>query len=88
MKLDPESVDDSMFIICAFRYALGRSSYAVSCVANVLCRFMPKMRVNDMNLIEKEIKEAIKKDRAGHDCCDVTEWEHVLTVIKYVKSKG
>jgi hypothetical protein len=63
--LDLRDVDDGMFVVAAFRYAIGRRSYAVSCIANVLRRLAPEMLPRDRCLIWKEIEEAIKRQQAG-----------------------
>jgi hypothetical protein len=64
-------------VFWAFRYCLGRRSYAVSdCVENLLDAF-PKLRRRDQLTIQKEIREAIQKGEAGMDM-DVKEWQRIL----------
>lgn len=61
----------------AFRYALGRRTYAVGLVAAELikhCQLLPKQtRV----MICNEIEDAQKRDGLG-DRCDIEQWERVL----------
>ena len=80
MKLYPKDTDHGMFIIAAFRYTLGRQTYAVGCITKVLIDLVPELKRSDKNLIFKEIHEAIDAGRAGMDF-DVKEWEKVADVI-------
>ena len=76
VKLYPTSVNGDMFILAAFRYALGRRTYAVACVADELLRFADAMDPFHKMLIAKEIREAIERGEAG-DECDVRAWTRV-----------
>jgi hypothetical protein len=72
---------DHTMLLCAFRYALGRRSYIVSMVIdeirkNFVC--LPKFH---LELMSKEIEEAIKDDMAG-DECDVQKWEWLKKEIE------
>lgn len=81
MDFDPERADEGMFIVAAFRHAIGRRTAAVDCVAAVLCRLAPVMREHDRERICKEIAEAIKVNRAGYSF-EVDVWQHVSEVLK------
>lgn len=76
----PCATDDSMFIIAAFRYALGRRTYAVECISTVLARLAPKMRTEDRDLIVREIEEALAKGNAG-DACDIESWKKLRNFL-------
>lgn len=67
-------------VIAAFRYALGRRSYAPSIIVSFLVKNWKKLSESDQKLIKKEIKEAIERGRAGDQYCDVPEWERVLNI--------
>lgn len=64
-------------IIYAFRYALGRRSYAVDEMTAIIKRYWAEISEHDRALIKGEIGEAIKTDRAG-DLCDQRDWVSVL----------
>ena len=73
--------DDIMF--WAFRYALGRHTYAVYGVAQYLIAHKDKITPSTRSLICKEIKEY--HDKYGRDGwqCDQDEWERVLDALKF-----
>ena len=61
----------------AFRYALGRSTYASSEVVSMLRHAWPKMDKGQRFMIIVEINEAIGRGCAGMDQ-DVKEWQSIL----------
>lgn len=61
----------------AFRYALGRRTYAVSDVVDAILKQWPAITDKTINMMKKEIEEAIDKGHAG-DFCDVQEWRKIL----------
>lgn len=61
----------------AFRYALGRMTYAVGDVANEIIRHASEISPQTRGLMTKEIREALGSNRAGMSM-DVTEWNKVL----------
>jgi len=61
----------------AFRYALGRRTYATSDVSSYLIEHWKELNTITRVLIHKEIKEAIKNDVAGMNC-DITSWKKLL----------
>lgn len=67
-------------LIWAFRYALGRSTYAVSDVATTLISNRDVLSPGDKELIVREIEEAIQNGQAGMDM-DVREWELVKDAL-------
>ena len=68
-------------IVYAFRYALGRSSYAVANVASELRAHNPTLSGKTRALIIKEIEEADSADNLGMDM-DRKEWMKTLTVLQ------
>lgn len=83
-SLDPKNIDDGMFIIAAFRYALGRRTYAVDCIITVLKRLIPEIKPLDLDMIVQEIEEAIKKKAAG-DLFDEENWLELKDLIQKVR---
>lgn len=65
----------------AFRYALGRMTYAVNEVATEIIRHADKLHENIKGLMIREIEEAIAKGQAGM-AMDVNRWEEVLDALK------
>ena len=68
-----EFKDPRLVLICAFRYALGRSTYMPSVIVD-------EIKINWDILPEhdkKQIKDDIKHDMAGMGC-DVRTWEKIL----------
>ena len=71
--------DLEMFvIIAAFRYSLGRRTYAVRIMTEFLKKNWANIPKTDRDLIQREIDEAIEKGCAGSPLIDVPEWEGVL----------
>lgn len=61
----------------AFRYALGRMTYAVDDVVTILISLKDELNGRIKHKICDEIKEAIKMNRAGHKC-DLEDWKRLL----------
>jgi len=61
----------------AFRYALGRKTFAVSEVVEELLEHWDELKFNDKITMRKEILHAIDTGKAGMDM-DVAEWNRVL----------
>ena len=72
-----KEIDNKHIIFWAFRYALGRMTYAVDEVVEYLIFNWDKMSVETKEQIQKEIREAIKKKNIGMDC-DKLNWERIL----------
>lgn len=68
---------EQFVVIAAFRYALGRRSYAVSLISDWLIKNWKEISINDQTLIKREIQEALDRDRAGMQM-DRQDWEKVL----------
>ena len=63
-------------LIYAFRYALGRSSYAVSTVIGVIIENAQNLTDSDLKLYIQEIKEAIKIEHCGMEM-DCRSWQRL-----------
>ena len=66
-------------MILGFRYALGRSTYVVADVVDLLERNWKAMDEYNRALIVREIGSAIDNGRAGMDI-DVILWNRVLVL--------
>lgn len=77
MKVD----EDILFY--AFRYALGRMTYAVTDVADVIIANADKLSRKTRDLIDKEIYDAICRKQAGMDI-DIKKWNEVRVKIQTV----
>ena len=64
-------------VFYAFRYCLGRSTYVVSDCVGYLIEHWENLSDDNQATIVKEIRSAIKSDKAGMSM-DVAEWEKVL----------
>jgi len=72
---------NSDILFYAFRYALGRKTYAVSDVVNCLEENWSELNYKDKTIIQKEIQEAIKEGNAGMDM-DIVQWQKILNLKK------
>jgi hypothetical protein len=71
---------DPALLMYAFRYALGRESYAVADVARVLITNVAHLRPDWRGQIVRDIDDAIAEDRAG-SASDVARWQDVKTAM-------
>lgn len=70
---------DSDILFYAFRYALGRMTYAVSTVAESIIKNWDELDVNRQSLIHKEIQEAFDNNNYGMEM-DKNTWQKVLNL--------
>lgn len=70
----------------AFRYALGRMTYAVGDVCGILIKNKDKIDIYNKELMIKEIKYAIKNKHAGWEC-DVKDWVKVMEELSEQSTK-
>jgi hypothetical protein len=68
---------DEEILFYAFRYTLGRMTYAVSTVSDCIIKNWDELSTNKQTLIQKEIIEAINSDNVGMDM-DRIAWERIL----------
>lgn len=74
VRLPPE------FLMYAFRYALGRMSYAVGDVADALVDNIGKLRPDWRSQIIRDIEAAVACGRAGMQM-DVERWRQVAAAM-------
>ncbi len=77
----------SDILFYAFRYALGRSTYAVHDVAQTVMRHADSIDRNDREVMVREIREALEVDAAGM-WPDRDQWSRVLDVLEGVGVSG
>lgn len=77
---------DENVLFWAFRYALGRRTYAVEDVAAWIVFQAEKLSPGTRELMDKEIAEAIENDRAGMEM-DVHTWLRVRVALDTAKHK-
>lgn len=71
---------------CAFRYALGRMTYIVGDVCDILRKNVDKIDPYNRELMIKEINKAIKDGHAGMDG-DVQKWQILSYVLEDTKNE-
>ena len=79
-KLNKNDIDIAFF---AFRYALGRRTYAVSMVADYLKNHWAEIDGKTQKKIQDEIFQALDRGEAG-DECDKARWIEI-TKLKLTK---
>ena len=77
MKIDDN--EQRELLIYAFRYTLGRASYAPHTVVRILKRNWAKISPHDKQLYKREIREAIELSKAGMPC-DESAWKSLLSM--------
>lgn len=75
MKYSPIEVQPAI-LMYAFRYALGRQSYAVADVADALVAHRDALRLDWRQQIIRDIGEALDEGRAGMGT-DIETWRRV-----------
>ncbi len=74
-------------VMYAFRYALGRKTYAVGTVSKYLIENWHRFRQFTREQIVKEIEEAIEKGEAGMKM-DIQSWKAVLLSEEATKEEN
>lgn len=64
-------------LLCAFRYSLGRRTYITSTCVEWLEKWWDCLPEGYQRQVHGDIKDAIKRGRAG-DKCDIESWQKVL----------
>lgn len=70
-----------VFLLYAFRYALGRMTYAVGDVADQLIAYRDILQPDWRRQIVQDIHNAIENGTAGQEC-DVERWRAVAEAMK------
>jgi len=68
---------NNIVLFMAFRYALGRKTYAVSLVVDEIIDRWETLDDVDKKQYKKEIQEAIDSGHAGMNI-DIIEWKRIL----------
>lgn len=76
--------DQDTILFYAFRYALGRMTYSVFDVVDIIIKNVDIVSINHRQLMIKEIKNAIENGRAGMQM-DVEEWKRLVRVLDNIK---
>jgi hypothetical protein len=70
--------DDRLVLICAFRYALGRMTYVVGVVVEIIHKNWDKFDDSTKGLFSREILEHQRMfNSLGHDC-DTRDWMSIV----------
>ena len=81
IQLNFDDVNQSILLMCAFRYALGGRSYATSSIIEVIKANIPNMGDITKAKYATEIENAIKNNLAGGKY-EIEEWQSVLEMLK------
>ena len=76
MNLIPEK-DERDVLIYAFRYSIGRMSFAPHTIVEILKKNWDMLSHADKLLFQREIREEAARDNLGMDC-DKNEWLSIL----------
>lgn len=68
--------NEEIVLICAFRYALGRSTYVVSSVIDEIIGNWSGLSRGAQLLIKNEIETAIRQNAAGEEA-DIEDWQRI-----------
>lgn len=83
-ELEARDIPDAMLdelVGWAFRYGLGRQSYAVGMIAEAVRTYRQRLLPQTRARLMREIEEAIQRGEAGM-ACDVREWEAVHAALQ------
>lgn len=79
MEIKTSVFNDLMW--CSMRYALGRKTYIVGRICDVLIEYVDDLFPCQRKAMAEEIAEAIDSGQAGMNI-DVKEWKKVLGALK------
>lgn len=86
-ELKLSRADFRLLILSAFRYALGRMTYIVPVVANVIREGKDMLDSQTIDMIIQEIEEAEKRDGLGMEC-DIDVWLKLKKELEDFRSSG
>ena len=84
VKMDNQDIND--FAVYAFRYCLGRQSYAIYTINQLIRKYLKHLSNETLNLFLKEITNAINDDNIGMNI-DKQEWLQTFDIIKVELNK-
>ena len=77
MKVEIEQKEVRDLLFYSFRHALGRSTYAVEDVVNMIIEHWDLFSESEKKQVVKEIEHSIAQDNYGMDM-DLKSWQKVL----------
>lgn len=77
-SLELSDVDKEIMLICAFRYALGRRTYIVRSVAQIIKNNWKNLPTERKQFFKDEIREAIERKDIGDPFIDKPVWNEIL----------
>ena len=80
LTLDFDDVNQDILMVCAFRYALGRQTYVVGSICDILKANWENMPTSRREFFKNEIREAVNKGWAGSELIDVPQWNSILAL--------
>lgn len=81
MNINPATINMDILIISAVRYALGRSSYAPSCVVDAVIQLMPEMRPESFPVMLRDIRDQRWQSCSGLLPC-AADWERLEKALQ------
>ena len=78
MENNFNKLEISDLMICAFRYVLGRRSYIVRVISDILIKHKDKLSEQAIHVIKRDILHAFEVNNYGMDM-DKKVWEEVLS---------
>jgi hypothetical protein len=79
VQLDLSDVNQDILLFSAFRYALGRRTYVVGTIINIIKDNWDHISQPRREFFKKEIREAIERDMCGSKY-DIENWEEILNL--------
>lgn len=76
-----QTVNEEIFTLCAFRYALGRMTYVVGSVVESIIRMKSQLTANACTVMIRDIDEAEQRNALGMNC-DREDWLMLREVLK------
>ena len=73
-------------VVYAFRYALGRKTYAVGEVSDYLIENWHRFSKHTQSQIVEDIEKAIERGEAGMEC-DIQQWKRILLLHNAVREE-
>ena len=80
IKIDFYDCNQDILLFCAFRYALGRQTYVVGAIADIIKANWNHMPASRRAFYKKEINEAVEMGFAGSELIGVPEWKSILAL--------
>lgn len=80
IELDFEDVNQVILLTCAFRWALGSSTYAVSTISDIIKANWGQMGSTRRKKFKEEISQAMVSGRIKKDTIDFDSWNDILAL--------